>query len=578
MKKEKRESNLGEKLNQGEWGWGGMDFEEGGIGNLRDKIRKKTLPPEVENKVLFEAERLKLISPASAEYGTIRNHLEWILSLPWKKSPPQKIDIKKVEEILDKEYYGKRKVKDQILEYLSIKKLKKDLRGFSLCFCGPPGTGKTALAQILANALERKFARISIAGIRDEAEIRGHRMTYMGALPGKIIRSLRETGTSNPLILIEEIDRIGSQALRGEPTSALLEALDPELNSRFIDYYLGIPYDLSDVMFVTTATVEEEIPAHILDVVEVVPLTGFVEEEKIHIAKKFLIPHQLSRHGLTPRELKITDTALKKIIRQYAIETGLRNLQRQIQNICRKCAREKASKRKKCLRIDQDNLEKFLGAPIYIPDLARRKPEIGVVTGLAWTASGGDIMLIEALKMPGSGQVISTGQLGEQIRESIQTAHSFVRSMAQDLNINYDDFINYDIHIHFPSTAIPKDGSSAGCAISLVIASVMSEIPTRNDVAISGEASLRGRILPVMGIKEKVSAAARVGIKNIILPKSNEENISEVPEQIRKNVNFIWVERMEEVFKIGLVKKGRLIKNAKIKSENKSRKIKTGKG
>jgi len=570
MKKRKKEHPTKEKVRQarsesGLVGWGEMQWDA-----LREIIKKKSLPVEVETRVLFEAERLKLISPASVEYGTIRNYIDWILSLPWEKSISWDIDIGKVEEVLEKEYYGQRKVKDQILEYLSIKTLKKDLKSAVPCFCGPPGTGKTVLAQILAKALDRKYARISIAGIRDEAEIRGHRITYMGALPGKIIRSIREAGTTNPLILIEEIDKIGSQVLRGEPTSALLEILDPELNSGFIDHYLGIPYDLSDVMFVTTATVEEEIPAHILDILEVVQLTGFVEEEKVEIAKKFLIPQQLSKHGISSKELKITDSALKKIIRQYAIETGLRSLQRHIQIICRKCAREKATRRKKCLKVDQDSLEDFLGSPIYIPDLARRKPEIGVATGLAWTPSGGDIMLIEALKMPGSGQVISTGQLGEQIKESIQAAHSFVRSMAKELRINYDDFINYDIHIHFPSNAIPKDGSSAGCAISLVIASVMSEKPIRNDVAISGEVSLRGRILPVMGIKEKVSAAARIGIKNIILPRANEENISEVPDQIRKQVRFIWVERMEEVFNIGLAKKERSQKTARRKLKAKT--------
>ncbi len=539
----------------------GKALEDKQVNELKESIKKKSLPPEVENKMLFEAERLSLISPASAEYGTIRNYVDWILSLPWRKSASWDIDIEKVEQVLEKQYYGQSEVKDQILEYLSIRMLRKDLKSSVLCFCGPPGTGKTALAGILAKALDRNFVRMSIAGIRDEAEIRGHRMTYMGALPGKIIRIVRETGTCNPLILIEEIDKIGSHILSGEPISAMLEVLDPELNSRFTDRNLGIPYDLSDVFFVTTATVEEEIPAHILDILEVVQLTGFVEEEKVQIAKKFLIPQQLSRHGISSKELRITDSALKKIIRQYAIETGLRNLRRQIQTICRKCARVKASKRRKCLTIDQDSLEEFLGAPIYIPYLRQRKPEIGVATGLAWTPSGGDIMLIEALKMPGSGQVISTGQLGEQIKESIQAAHSFVRSMAGELRINYDDFTNYDVHIHFPSNAIPKDGSSAGCAISLVIASVMSEKPIRSDLAISGEVSLRGRILPVMGIKEKVSAAARIGIRKVVLPRPNEENIREVPEQTRKRVKFIWVERMEEVFKIGLARKGKIAKS-----------------
>ena len=532
---------------------GEVGLQEKEVAELKGKIREAPLPSYVEKQVLLEAERLRLISTASAEYGMLRTHIDWLLSLPWTKQECGEVNLERLERVLTKEHFGQEKVKEKILELFSIRKLKKDLKGIALCFAGPPGTGKTSLAQSIAKALGRRFVRVSVAGIRDESEIRGTRSTYTGALPGRILRSMKEAGCSNPLMMIEQIDKMTTDLLKGEPSAALAEVLDPEKNSNFLDNYLGMPYDLSDVIFVTTANMEDDIPSPILDLMEVIEFSGFIEEEKLEIAKKFILPMQLKKHGLTEQDLKFTDEALKKIIRQYTIEAGIRSLQREMENICRRCARAKVSKPFTSWEITEENLEEFFGTPIYIPDIVPKKPEVGVAIGLAWTEAGGDLMLIEALKMKGSGQVISTGQLGEVMKESIQAAHSFVRSKAEILGINYDDFTNHDIHIHFPSGSIPKDGPSAGITISLVIASVMSNKPIRNDVAMTGEVSLRGRVIPVAGVREKVSAAHRVGIRFIILPKGNEKNLLDVPEKIRKETKFIFVERTEEVFKIALL-------------------------
>jgi ATP-dependent Lon protease len=532
---------------------GELDLQEREVARLKQRIKKAPLPPYVETQVLLEAERLRLISTASAEYGMLRTHIDWLLSLPWAKQKCEQIDLQKLETVLAKEHFGQEKVKEKILELFSIRKLKRELKGIVLCFAGPPGTGKTSLAQSIAKALGRKFVRISAAGMRDESEIRGTRSTYTGALPGRILRSIKEAGCSNPLLIIEQIDKMAADLLRGEPSTALAEALDPERNSSFLDNYLGLPYDLSDVIFVTTANMVDDIPGPILDLMEVIEFSGFIEEEKLEITKKFILPTQLKKHGLTRQDLRFTDEALKKIIRQYTIEAGIKSLQREMENICRRCARAKASKVFTSCEITRENLEEYLGTPIYIPDIVPKKPEVGVAIGLAWTEAGGDLMLIEALKMKGSGQVISTGQLGEVMKESIQAAHSFVRSKAEILGINYDDFTNHDIHIHFPSGSIPKDGPSAGVTISLVIASVMSNKPIRNDVAMTGEVSLRGRVIPVAGVREKISAAHRVGIRFIILPKGNEKNLLDVPEKIKKETKFIFVQRIEQVFETALL-------------------------
>jgi ATP-dependent Lon protease len=558
--KKKREHLLRQQLEQIKRELGEFDPQEKEVSELKEKITQASLPPHVEKQALLEAERLKLISTASAEYGMIRTHIEWMLSLPWVKESCGEIDIEKLETILTREHFGQEKVKEKILELFSIRKLKNDWKGIVLCFAGPPGTGKTSLGQSIAKALGRKFVRISVAGIRDESEIKGARLAYTEAMPGKILRSIREVGCGNPVMMIEQIDKMSSDLLKGEPSSALAEALDPEKNSNFRDNYLGVSYDLSDVIFVTTANIVDDIPGSILDLMEVIEFSGFIEEEKLEIAKKFILPVQLKKHGLTEQDLKFTDEALKKIIRQYTVEAGIKNLQREMESIFRRCAREKASLKTRTsgkpftsCEITEENLEEYLGTPIYIPDIVPKKPEVGVAVGLAWTEAGGDLMLIEALKMKGSGQVIYTGQLGDVMKESIQAAHSFVRSKAEILGISYDDFTGHDIHVHFPSGSIPKDGPSAGITISLVIASVMSDKPIRNDVAMTGEVSLRGRVIPVAGVREKVSAAHRVGIRSIILPKGNENNLLDVPERIREETKFIFVERVEEVFRIALL-------------------------
>ncbi len=563
------------------------DFQKSEIERLRKRIQEAGLPFLAERKALLELERLKHISFASGEFDLIWSYIDWLISLPWEKSSAGGIDVERLEKVLDKEYFGQKKMKERIYEYFAIRQLKKDIKGSILCFVGPPGTGKTALARSIALALDRKYVRLNLEGITKRQEIKGERFGFLGGSPGAVIKNLREAGCNDPLFLIEGVDELGNGTPRGEVISALLDALDPEHNFNFIDNYLALPFDLSEVLFIAKAHNIDEIPDALLDLLEIVEFTGFIEEEKLEIARRYLIPSQIKRHGLSEKQVQITDEAIKKIIREYAIEEGIRILQREIIIICRKIARMRASGSGKIWKVYPENLKDYLGAPVYIPELTEKKPEVGLVCGLAWTPSGGDIMLIEGLKMRGSGQVFSTGQLGGVIRETIQTAHSYVRSQAPLLGINSKDFTDYDIHLHFPREAIPKDGPSAGIAICLLIASVMSDKPVRNDIAMSGEMSLRGNVLPVDGIKEKLSAARRVGIKKVILPKANQKSLPDLPERLREELEFIWVERMEEVFEKALFGFGEqkrlhrviekeLEKLEKKKKNKKKRKIKTG--
>jgi ATP-dependent Lon protease len=551
--KETRTRYLREQLMEIQRELGMVDPIEKEVENLKEKILKTSLPLEVEKQTLLETERLKLISPASAEYGRIKSYIDWILSLSWRSCGTKEIDIERVEAVLNQEFFGQKKVKEKVMEYISILKLRKEIKGAGLCFVGPPGTGKSSLAQSIAKALGREFVRISVEGVRDEAEIRGHRITYTGALPGKILRTIRQAGCNDPVMLIEGVDKLSMEKVRGELTAALLEALDPQFNKSFVDHYLGIPYDLSKVIFIATAHILDNIPEPIEDLLEVIEFSGFIEEEKVEIAKRYLIPLVIRMHGLKTGDIEFTEHAIMKIIREYTVEAGIRSLQRGIETICRNCAHSKASGEDVSWKITEGNVERYLGTPLYITEKIQKNPEVGVAIGLSWTEAGGDIMLIEALKMRGCGNVILTGQLGDVMRESIQAAHSYVRSKAELLGVKYDDFANYDIHIHFPGGAIPKDGPSAGITICLVLASVMSEKPIRNDIAMTGEVSLRGKVLPVGGTREKISAAHRIGIRKVILPLENEKSLADLPEDVRSEMKFIFVDRVEEVLKEALI-------------------------
>lgn len=532
---------------------GETGLHEKEVEELKERIRKSCLPSYAERQALLEVERLRLISTASAEYGMVRTHIDWLLTLPWRREKCDDVDIDKLQTILTKEHFGQNKVKEDILQLFSVRKLKGDFKAIAICFAGPAGTGKTSLAQSIAKAMGRKFVRLSVSGTRDEAEIKGARSNHTEASPGKILSAIREVGCSNPLVMIEHVDKMATEHLIGDPASALAEVLDPDKNAKFTDSYLGVPFDLSDAIFITTALMAGDVPGPVYDLMDMVEFSGFIEEEKLEIANKFIVPMQLKKHGLSESDIQFSEESLKKIIRQYTMEAGINGLQRELESICRRCARAKASQSFVPFAVTTHNLEEYLGVPFYIPEKVPKHPEIGVAIGLAWTEAGGDLMLIEALKMRGNGQVIFTGQLGDVMKESIQAAHSYVRSKAEMLGINYDDFTGYDVHIHFPSGSIPKDGPSAGVTVSLVIASVMSDRPIRNDVAMSGEISLIGRVIPIAGVREKTSAAHRVGIRTVILPKGNEKNLMDLPEKIKEETQFIFVERIEEVFKYALI-------------------------
>ncbi|RUM89515.1 MAG: endopeptidase La, partial [Thermodesulfatator sp.] len=505
------------------------------VEELKKKLQEKALPEEARKEAERELERLARMHPSSSEYTVARTYLDWILELPWDESTEDHLDLDEAQKILDEDHYDLDKIKKRIIEFLAVRKLKPDAKGTILCFAGPPGTGKTSLGKSIARAMGRKFHRIALGGVRDEAEIRGHRRTYVGAMPGRIIQGLRKVGVNNPVMMLDEVDKIGSD-FRGDPASALLEVLDPEQNARFTDHYLGVEFDLSKVIFIATANVLDTIPAPLLDRMEVLELSGYTLEEKVEIAKRYLIPRQLEAHGLTRKNLVIEKRALVKIISEYTREAGVRNLERQIGAICRGVARQVATGHGEKIVLKVRSLEEYLGKPRYISDVAERTSVPGVATGLAWTPSGGDILFIEATRMPGSGKLTLTGQLGDVMKESAETALSYIRSKACDFNIHQDVFKTEDVHIHVPAGAIPKDGPSAGITIAIALISLFTERPVRPDVAMTGEITLRGLILPVGGIKEKVLAAHRARIKEIILPKRNANDLDELPEQVRNAV------------------------------------------
>jgi ATP-dependent Lon protease len=489
--------------------------------------------------------------PDAAETATLRNWLEIMTDLPWSKASTDNLDLAKAEQILNEDHYGLEKVKERIIEALAVRKLKEKPKGSILCFVGPPGVGKTSLGRSIARALDRKFVRLSLGGLHDEAEIRGHRRTYVGAMPGRIVQALQQAGTNNPLIMLDEIDKVGAD-FRGDPSSALLEVLDPEQNNSFRDNYLGVTFDLSNVMFMTTANVLDTIQAALRDRMEVIRLAGYTEEEKLEIARRHLIPKQLEENGVTAKNLRISKSALSAIILQYTQEAGLRQLEREIGALCRKVARRVAEGKTEVVLVTPKNVHEFLGVPKVAPDEVLKKDQIGVATGLAWTAVGGEVLFIEALRMKGKGNLVLTGQLGDVMKESAQAAFSFAKSRARELGINEDDFNNYDMHIHIPEGAIPKDGPSAGITLATAMVSSLSQRAVRKDVAMTGEITLRGNVLPVGGVKEKVLAARRARVTKIILPAQNRRDMDEVPKELMGEIKFVFVESVQQVFREAL--------------------------
>ncbi len=551
MDKTQRDYMLREQLKAIQKELGEGDERTVEIDELKNRLAETDMPEEVKKVAGKELDRLSRMPPAAAEYTVSRTYLDWLLELPWEASTEDTLDIIAAQETLDADHYDLEKVKKRIVEYLAVRKLKQDMKGPILCFVGPPGVGKTSLGQSIARTLGRKFIRLSLGGVRDEAEIRGHRRTYVGALPGRIVQGLRKAGANNPVFMLDEIDKVGTD-FRGDPSSALLEVLDPEQNHSFSDHYLEVPIDLSKVMFITTANILDTIPPALRDRMEVMELPGYTEEDKLMIAKRYLLPEQIEAHGLKADLIEWEDDAIRTIIRSYTREAGVRNLEREIASVCRGVAKEVAAGREETTRIASDDLEKFLGPVRFIPELAARSWGPGLATGLAWTPTGGDLIFIEAARMRGKGSLSLTGQLGEVMKESATAALTYIRAHAAELGIEEKLFENSDIHIHVPAGAIPKDGPSAGIAMLVTLASLVSARQVRRDVAMTGEITLRGDVLPVGGIKEKVLAAHRAGIREVILPFVNQKDLPDVPEPVRKSMQFHLVRAMPEALEVAL--------------------------
>ena len=522
------------------------------LDEYRKKIKQARMPKEADQEAANQLKRLEKMHPDSAESTVVRSYLDWLLDMPWSRSSKDVIDVKRAKKILDKDHYGLDQVKNRILEYLSVRKLNPKMKGPILCFVGPPGVGKTSLGQSIARAMKRKFIRISLGGIRDEAEIRGHRRTYIGALPGRILQGVKQCGTNNPVFMMDEIDKLGSD-FRGDPSSALLEALDPEQNSEFSDHFLNVPFNLSKVMFILTANTTDTIPSALLDRMEVINLSGYTEEEKMTIAFWHLIPRQIKENGLKPQTLSVSEGALRQIISEYTSESGLRNLEREISNICRKAARKIAEGRNKTYKITKGNLHKYLGVAKYIPEMDQEKSQVGLATGLAWTQVGGEVLYVEASLIGGKGELIVTGQLGEVMQESARAAVTYTKANLRSLGIKKKDFDNLDIHIHVPAGAIPKDGPSAGIAMATALISALTDRRIRNDVAMTGEVTLRGRVLPIGGLKEKSLGALRAGIKKVIFPEKNKKDLIEILPNVKRKIKFIPVQNMEQVLQNSLM-------------------------
>ena len=552
MEKTQREYYLREQIKAINKELGEKEDLKAEADEIREKIEDARMPKEAKEKALKEAGRLEKMSPMVAEATVVRNYLDWMLSVPWHKQTKDRLDINEAQKILDEDHYGLEKVKERIIEYLAVRQLAKDMKGPIICFVGPPGVGKTSLAKSVAKALQRKFVRMSLGGVRDEAEIRGHRRTYIGAMPGRVIQGMKQAGTKNPVFLLDEIDKM-SMDFRGDPSAALLEVLDPEQNTTFSDHYLETAYDLSKVMFITTANVQYNIPRPLLDRMEIIYISGYTEDEKHKIASIYLLPKQLKEHGLTEKQLEISENGLRRVIREYTREAGVRNLEREIATICRKTAKDIVAKKEKSVKVTAQNIEKYLGIPRYRYGIAEKESEVGVSTGLAWTETGGDVLFVEATLYKGKGKLTLTGQLGDVMKESAYAALSYIRSRTEKLKIDPEVFEQQDIHIHVPEGAIPKDGPSAGITIATAMASTLTNKPIRKDLAMTGEITLRGKVLPVGGIKEKVIAAHRAGIRKVVLPKENEKNLEDVPQSVRKKIDFYFVEHMDEVLAVALL-------------------------
>ncbi len=556
ISKSQREYFLREQMRAIRSELGEVDERTEEIKQLRKKIKQAKMPKEVQKEAYKELDRLDQMHPDAADASIVRTYLDWLVEMPWSRSTVDNLDLRKAKRVLDEDHYNLEKVKDRILEFLSVRKLKKKMKGPILCFVGPPGVGKTSLGKSIARALRRKFVRISLGGIHDEAEIRGHRRTYVGAMPGRILQSIKQSGSNNPVFMMDEVDKIGVD-FRGDPASALLEVLDPEQNTAFSDHYLNIPFDLSRVMFITTANLTDPIPSALKDRMEVINLPGYTDVEKLKIARTFLLPRQMEENGISSKMLDVSDQAILQMISQYTQEAGLRNLERELASVCRKIARKVAEGKKEKTQINAKNLHRFLGPPYFLPDEEQEKNEIGVATGLAWTESGGEILHVEASTTPGKGALILTGHLGEVMKESAQAALTYARSKGSVYKIKPNLYNEREIHVHVPSGAIPKDGPSAGITMAVAMISSLAGIPVKKDVAMTGEITLRGRVLPIGGLKEKALAALRYHIKNVVIPYQNEKDLNDLPPYIRKKINFVPVRHMDEVLKVALGPKGR---------------------